>query len=152
MLGLARGLLGGDSTSACDAVQNAWVRIIRSAGTFKGQSAVRTWMYRILVNECRRMRVTMKRSPMRIEGLRAHGTDARATDLEVDESDENSALRAALERLPAATREAVLICFHHGVTHAVAAEVLDVPLGTLKTRVRSALHELRSALSTEPAR
>lgn len=152
MLGLARGLLDGDSSSACDAVQNAWIRIIRSAGAFRGESTFKTWAYRILVNECRRMRSAMKRSAMSVETSQSVSSEPCEGGLRIEESDELAMIRAAVDRLPAATREAVLICFHHGMTHAAAAEVLEVPLGTLKTRVRSALYELRSALSTEPAR
>jgi RNA polymerase sigma-70 factor (ECF subfamily) len=152
MLGLARGLLAGDSARACDAVQNAWIRVIRSASAFKGDSSVKTWVYRIVVNECRRMRVTMKHGTEPIEDAlhAARGADpANATAVVAEE---RARIRAAVEQLPCSTREAVLLCFHHGLTHAQAAAVLEVPLGTLKTRVRAALNELRAALSMEVSR
>ena len=50
-LGLAMGLLG-NAEQAKDVVQDLWLRVIRSAAHFQGQSSVRTWMYRILVNRC----------------------------------------------------------------------------------------------------
>src|SRR5262245_18613819 len=53
LLGLACGLLGGRRALAQDAVQETWVRVVRFAGGFKGQSSVRTWLCRILINQCR---------------------------------------------------------------------------------------------------
>ncbi|HRP62469.1 MAG TPA: sigma-70 family RNA polymerase sigma factor [Phycisphaerales bacterium] len=53
LLGVALGLLGRDRESARDAVQETWLRVIRYAGGFRQASAFRTWLYRILVNQCR---------------------------------------------------------------------------------------------------
>lgn len=150
MLGLARGLLGGDSASACDAVQNAWVRIIRAASSFRGDSSVKTWMYRILVNECRRMKLVTKST----QSKQTDGSEViseRSVLRAHHDSDVSTRLRAAVDDLSHAMREAVLLCCHRGLTQATAAEVLEIPLGTLKTRVRAGLHELRSALSMEVA-
>lgn len=140
MLGLARGLVGGDSALARDAVQGTWVRVIRYAGTFKGRSSVKTWLYRVLVNECRRLARSRRSGP---EALRLTTTERNEPD--------DPALHRALSRLSDEKREAVLICYHAGVTHAVAAEVLEIPLGTLKSRLHAALTELRAALA-EPER
>jgi RNA polymerase sigma-70 factor (ECF subfamily) len=59
------------------------------------------------------------------------------------------ALRAALAALTADERQAIEATFFAGLTHAEAAERLNQPLGTVKTRIRSALHKLRQALATE---
>src|SRR5262249_47470112 len=62
LLGLAKGLLGGDADAACDAVQSMWVRVIRYGKGFEGNSTVKTWLYRILINECRTMRRLLGRA------------------------------------------------------------------------------------------
>jgi len=61
-------------------------------------------------------------------------------------------LRAALATLTAAEREAIEATYFGGLTHAEAAERLDEPLGTVKTRIRSGLHKLRHALAAEPGK
>ena len=58
-------------------------------------------------------------------------------------------LRAALSTLTSNERQAIETTFFGGLTHAEAAVRLDQPLGTIKTRIRSGLHKLRSALASE---
>jgi RNA polymerase sigma-70 factor (ECF subfamily) len=141
MLGLACGLLGGRRDLAQDAVQETWVRVIRFAKGFEGRSGVKTWLYTILVNQCR--------------GMRAAGAANAAKVGEVSEGDEtrtDERLCAAVEGLAEGPREVVLMCYHHGLTHEAVADVLGVPLGTVKSRLHAALRDLRAALSPEGAR
>lgn len=63
--------------------------------------------------------------------------------------EQNALLRVALEALTADEREAIETTFFGGLTHVEAARRLDQPLGTVKTRIRSGLHKLRSALPSE---
>lgn len=142
MLGLARGLLGGRRDLAMDAVQETWVRVIRFAAGFQGRSSVKTWLYTILVNQCRAMRGARRDAGALPETLAAGG-DGRPGD---------EKLHAALDGLGDAGREVVLMCYHAGLTHETAAEVLGVPLGTVKSRLHGALRELRAVLATEGAR
>src|SRR5688572_876808 len=127
LLGLAKGLLGDDASAACDAVQSMWVRVIRYAKGFQGKSEVKTWLYRILINECRDMK--------RTRGFPETATQLRlARDSVVVTIDGGDALQAALANLGEERREVLLVCYHAGMTHEVAAEVLEIPLGTLKSR------------------
>ena len=70
--------------------------------------------------------------------------DARAMD-----GERRSALFAALDQLDEAQRQIILLCYHAGMTHPVAAEILDIPVGTLKSRLSAALGELRRMLAEE---
>ena len=63
--------------------------------------------------------------------------------------DQRQALRAAVASLTPEQREIVLLCYHEHATHAQAAEILDIPVGTLKSRLHAALRELRGRLSRE---
>jgi len=148
LLGLARGLLSGRNDLACDAVQETWIRVIRFAGTFHGRSSFRTWVYRIAINQCRNVLASRPREILtgqepafRDESGDPHRT-ARAAEM-------NHALRMAVEDLPEDKRMVVLLCYHEDMTHEQAAEILDVPLGTIKSRLHRALEELRARLSPE---
>jgi RNA polymerase sigma-70 factor (ECF subfamily) len=66
--------------------------------------------------------------------------------------DQCDSLRAALAVLTADERQAIETTFFAGLTHAEAAERLNQPLGTIKTRIRSALHKLRDVLAAEEAK
>src|SRR5690242_13245608 len=63
--------------------------------------------------------------------------------------EQGEALRAALAALTPDERQAIEVTFFAGLTHAEAAARLNLPLGTIKTRIRSGLHKLRRALTAE---
>jgi RNA polymerase sigma-70 factor (ECF subfamily) len=63
--------------------------------------------------------------------------------------DELSRVRVATSRLSEEHRAVVLICYHGELSHADAAELLEIPLGTLKSRLHSALTRLREMLNSE---
>jgi RNA polymerase sigma-70 factor, ECF subfamily len=68
---------------------------------------------------------------------------------ELELREQGRSLRAALAVLTAEERQAIETTFFAGLTHAEAAARLNQPLGTIKTRIRSALHKLRQKLSAE---
>lgn len=146
LLGLARGLLGGRADLACDAVQEAWVRVIRFAPDFHGRSSVKTWLYRIVINQCRSLR-SMRAEPDPLEAPApplSPGPEKAA-----ETAERNHRLREAVGRLPAERQTVLLLCYHEGLTHEEVAEVLEIPLGTVKSRLHAALQELRGRLSAE---
>jgi RNA polymerase sigma-70 factor (ECF subfamily) len=75
------------------------------------------------------------------------GAAADPHDL-IDLRARSESLRAALAALTPGEREAIETTFFNGLTHAEAAARLDLPLGTIKTRIRSGLHKLRHALES----
>lgn len=141
LLGLSRGLLRGREDLAREAVQDAWVRVIKGAKHFGGRSQVRTWLYRIVINRCGDIRARELAGNNGVAGEAA----ARAGD-----ADATADLRGAVERLTPAQRLVVLLCYHRGLTHEQAAEVLELPVGTLKTRLHGALEALRGVMKPEP--
>lgn len=143
LLGLAKGLLGGDADAACDAVQSMWVRVIRYGKGFQGNSSVKTWLYRILINECRTTRRFVPTTGPEPASLRLADSVAPA--------EAGQDLRRALGALPEERRELLLLCYHAGLTHEVVAGILGIPLGTVKSRLHAALTELRKALGEEGA-
>ncbi|MGW4691120.1 RNA polymerase sigma factor SigM [Kitasatospora cineracea] len=130
----------GDREEAADALQDALVSAFRAAAGFQGRSAVTTWLHRIVVNACldRARRGAVRRA----ESLdqRPEGTAERA--LGPAEGAESHAVRAetrrevadALAALPADQRAALVLVDMQGYPVAEAAEVLGVPVGTVKSR------------------
>ncbi len=148
LTGVANGLLGGRRSLAADAVQETWMRVIRYSGSFNGRSSIKTWLYRITVNRCREIRSGTTpaprpdRWPQPVVGCPDPGQRPMLEE-------RNDALHDAIGRLSDAGREVVLLCYHDGLTHTQAAEVLEIPLGTLKSRLHAVLEQLREHLCCE---
>lgn len=150
MLGLAQGLLGQDRSLACDAVQDAWVRVIKHGAGFRRESTVKTWLYRITINCCKDLLSTSRRNGPSLDSTSDPLPSSPITDR--SETDERRCrLNSALMTLPLETRALLLLCYQHDMTHTTAAVVLRVPVGTLKSRLNAALNELRQHLESEVA-
>ncbi|MFD5895080.1 RNA polymerase sigma factor SigM [Streptomyces sp. NPDC060366] len=128
----------GDREEAADAVQDALVSAFRAAHTFRGQSAVTTWLHRITVNACldrARKAASRKTSPVddteRLEQLLEPEESAEAP---AERQDLHRQLLVALAKLPADQRAALVLVDMQGYPVAEAAQVLDVPVGTIKSR------------------
>ena len=147
----------GDREEAADAVQDALVSAYRAAHTFRGQSAVTTWLHRITVNACldrARKAASRKTSPIddaeRLEQLLEPHESAAAP---VERGDLHRELVEALGTLPPDQRAALVLVDMQGYPVAEAADVLDVPTGTVKSRCargRARLLPLLTHLRTEP--
>lgn len=128
----------GDREEAADAVQDALVSAFRAAHTFRGQSAVTTWLHRITVNACLdrvRKAASRKTSPVddpeRLDQLLEPHESAEAP---AERQDLHRELFAALGTLPAEQRAALVLVDMQGYPVAEAAQMLDVPVGTVKSR------------------
>ncbi|MFD9288219.1 RNA polymerase sigma factor SigM [Streptomyces sp. NPDC060030] len=128
----------GDREEAADAVQDALVSAFRAAHTFRGQSAVTTWLHRITVNACLdRARKTASRrtAPVddteRLDQLMEPHESAEAP---AERRDLHRELVAALATLPAEQRAALVLVDMQAYPVAEAARILDVPTGTVKSR------------------
>lgn len=128
----------GDREEAADAVQDALVSAYRAAHTFRGRSAVTTWLHRITVNACldrARKAASRRTSPVddteRLDQLMEPHESAEAP---AERNDLHRELVAALGTLPHDQRAALVLVDMQGYPVAEAARVLDVPTGTVKSR------------------
>jgi RNA polymerase sigma-70 factor (ECF subfamily) len=118
---------------AADALQDALISAYRAAGSFRGESAVTTWLHRIVVNACldrirrRQVRATV---PLPEEGP---GEPADARDL-VSERDTAIVVEDALGLLPVEQRAAIVLVDIQGYSVADSATMLGVAEGTVKSR------------------
>jgi RNA polymerase sigma-70 factor, ECF subfamily len=125
----------GDPEEAADALQDAMISAFRRAGDFRGDSAVTTWLHRIVVNACldrlrrKAVRPTVSAGDEQaFEALVAQDSDpAKTTDTRLD-------VNAALQILPPQQRAALLVVDMLGFSVADAAIILDTSQGTVKSR------------------
>lgn len=118
-------------TIADDIAQDAFLKAWRNAGQFDGRSAYRTWLTRIAW----RCRIDQLRREKAVEADAAPQPGCGAEQAEV---------RDMLARLSDSERAALVLCDGHGWTHVEAAELLGLPLGTLKSTAARARARCRS--------
>ena len=123
-----------DPEEAADALQDAMVSAFRRAADFRGDSAVTTWLHRIVVNAAldrlrrRAVRPAASADEQAFEALVAQDSDpAHATDTRLD-------IDAALRMLPPQQRAALVIVDMLGYSVNDAAVILDTSIGTVKSR------------------
>ncbi|MGP1346688.1 MAG: RNA polymerase sigma factor [Phycisphaerales bacterium] len=149
LVGVARGLLGGDDEQARDVVQEAWVRVVRSAAGFRGDCSVKSWLVRIVMNGARdaaRRRRSRERTMAAVRRRAMDGAGAGGGVSVVDEAEDRAIVGRAMLRLPEEQRECLVLCIGRGMSHAEAAATLGWPIGTVKTRVSRALRALRASV------
>jgi len=127
----------GDADDAADALQDAMISAFRRAGSFRGDSAVTTWLHRIVVNACLDLLRRQAARPA-TSGLAADTVDALAFAAHgpAPAADRDAALdvTAALRGLPPEQRAALVLVDMLGYSVADAAAVLGVSEGTVKSR------------------
>jgi RNA polymerase sigma-70 factor (ECF subfamily) len=148
-----------DPGAAEDVVQEVFVAVWRNAPSFRPEKGtVRAWLLTLVRNRC----IDVLRGPHKARKLESpadEALEARALDdvlVSVLQSLQAQDVQSALARLPEEQRLAVHLAFFGGLTHAQIASQTQVPLGTVKGRLRLAIEKLRELLTTtgglEPAR
>lgn len=139
-----------DAGDAEDVVQESFLNVWRASGTFRpGRGGGRAWLMSIVHHRA-------------IDKLRGRGSRPMTTQLddalpiadtadvwaEVSQNLTGSAVRTALDQLPPEQRESIELAYFGGLTQSEIAGRLNLPLGTVKGRMRLGLHRLRSLLET----
>lgn len=145
---LAYSLLGNHE-EAQDATQEVYVRVWRALPGFRGEARLTTWLYRIAVNSClnRRRRLKGRMAEVEDDGIleRLESPEADPADVAI-QSDRNRALWAAVRRLPAKYQVVIHLFYRQQLTYDEMAEVLAMPLGTIKAQLSRARHALAEML------
>ena len=149
---LAYGLalrMTGEASLAQDAVQDAFVRAWTHARSFDRQRGnARGWLLRIVRNstiDALRTADALQRATQR-SGLEPRVVAERPDELIV-RSQRSAALRRALEELPDEQRHMLEIAYFEGLSHSEIAARENIPLGTVKTRIREGVLKLRKFAS-----
>lgn len=144
----------GNREDAQDCAQEAMVRIYRAMGSFKGQSTLATWIYRITMNTCldelRRRKVRKVTSLDSLVDTGWAPTDPNDTPEEHGlRSEKRNVLNSAIQTLPEDMRAAIILRDIKGYSYDEIAGVLDANVGTIKSRISRGREKLREILSKE---
>jgi RNA polymerase sigma-70 factor (ECF subfamily) len=157
--GLAMGMVG-NRDDAMDVVQDAFVRVFRHIGRFQGDSSFYTWVYRITMNLCidhvrkgSRMRAAPYEDRLSHEGV--DQGDFPVLPVRHDVNPGKAARRheimdhvsAALEELPPHHRAVIVMREFEGLSYEEMAHVMQVPKGTIMSRLFHARQKLQKALA-----
>lgn len=150
------GNLLGDRDEALDLTQEVFLRVFRTIHRFRGQSALRTWIYRITVNQVRNRQRWWRRRRQKDQvslemHVERHGdpalvNDPSAPDRMLARRELAYRLREALERLPFEQRTAVVLREIDGLSYDEIAYSLGLAVGTVKSRLTRARQTLRQEL------
>lgn len=135
-------------SDAEDVVQEAFLNVWRAAGTFRRErSTARSWILSIVHHRAIDKLRSRQHRPKVVE-IEEGLVIPDNTDVwrEVSAGLTRDDVRKALDVLPAEQRETIELAYFKGYTHTQIAQLMEVPLGTVKGRMRIGLHRLRAAL------
>jgi RNA polymerase sigma factor (sigma-70 family) len=135
-------LLGGDVEAAREAVQEGWVEIVKGLSGLRDERAFPAWAYRIVSRRCARQIDAAVRQRRIVTQVDIEASEESSQDAGPDED----RLRHAIRALPAEQRAAIALFHFEEMSIAEVAVALDVPAGTVKTRLMHARRKLRDAL------
>lgn len=142
-----------DPDIADEIVQDVFTRAWKKAGTYDaGIAKVSTWLVGItrhrVVDELRRRKARHETSSVSWTELsESVNLYSEGPEDEIEFSWQRRSLKDALDALPLSQRDALTVAFFGGNSQDKTAEILGIPLGTAKTRIRSGIHKLRQVLS-----
>jgi RNA polymerase sigma-70 factor, ECF subfamily len=150
--------LVGNAEDAYDVVQDAFLNAYLSLESFKGDSLFFTWLYRIAVNTA----ITLKRKQRVVISLHAGRGGENAIDPAdpseatepgrgLEQAEQEQRIQAALNRLSPEHRAVLILKDMEGQKYEEMAEILQVPIGTIRSRLHRARTELREVLEQEEA-
>jgi len=156
----------GDAQMAEDAFQATFLQVHLKCDQFEAGRAVRPWLYTVATNQAidaqrrnRRHRMVSLDRRRSMEGLDDEDGGSLMNLLDSNDADpaeqftlteESQAVREAVARLPEPLRRVVLLVYFQGLKYREAAEVLSLPVGTVKSRLHTAVARLNALLTVSP--
>jgi RNA polymerase sigma-70 factor (ECF subfamily) len=150
----------GNQSDACDVVQDVFLKVFRSINSFREQSTLRTWIYRIAVNEAHNHRRWFSRH-CRNEVPLEHDSpdDSRTLEYAPDpgrspfeqtlDRETRSLVEQALTRINPTFRTAVVLRDIENLSYEEIADILQLSLGTVKSRILRGRDALRRELTQQ---
>jgi RNA polymerase sigma-70 factor (ECF subfamily) len=153
--------LVGTQTDACDVVQEVFLKVFRGVHNFREQSSLRTWIYRIAINEVHNQRRWWVRHCRREVSIDNEDADrGRPLDFAQDpgrspydqalDSETRRLIENALTRIKPVFRTAVVLRDVQNLSYEEMADILQVSLGTVKSRIVRGREALRAQLTQRP--
>jgi RNA polymerase sigma-70 factor, ECF subfamily len=149
-----------DPGDACDVTQEVFLKIFRNVGQFRAQSSLRTWVYRIAVNESHNRRRWLFRHRHNEVGLEEEVEDseprerplrdgARSPFDHAFDREKHALIEEALARINPSFREVVVLRDLEDLSYEEIAEILQISIGTVKSRILRGREALRTELSAQ---
>lgn len=150
----------GNQTDACDVVQEVFLKVFRGVNSFREQSSLRTWVYRIAVNEahnhrrwfarhCRREVPLEKERPEQEHVVEVAQDPGPSPYDQALDSETRVLIERALTRINPLFRTAVVLRDIQNMSYEEIAEILQISLGTVKSRIVRGREALRRELSQQ---
>jgi len=150
----------GNQTDACDVVQEVFLKVFRSVHSFREQSSLRTWIYRIAVNEannhrrwfarhCRREVPLEKNRPDDDYSIELAQDPGRSPYEQALDSETRAIVERALTRINPLFRTAVVLRDIQNMSYEEIADILQISLGTVKSRILRGREALRRELNQQ---
>lgn len=141
----------GNHADAQDAAQDAFVAVARRAGTFRGDSKLSTWLYRVAVNACNDIARKRRRRPQSpVEDIVATAEAAGVRERDPDPQtlrETEMEVHRALAQLDETSRTLMILVAIEGFPYKDAAGIVGMPVGTVKSRVHRAKAQLAELLA-----
>lgn len=137
--------LTGDVDLAREAAQDGWIEIVRGLGRLRDERAFPAWAYQIVSRRCARQVGRLRRERALAAAVAVEPVAGDAVP-ETPDSGTSARLQAALAALPQAQRATVALFYLEDMGVAEVAMALNVPAGTVKTRLMHARRSLRAVL------
>ena len=131
----------GSKADAEDIAQEVCARLGRAIRDYRGGGAFTTWLYAMTLNAARDCRRKAARETAKTEAFGVHALIAGEIDAEPD--DQAETLWSAVRKLPDKQRDAVLLVYGEGETHAVAAEAMAISEATVSWHIHEAKKRLK---------
>jgi RNA polymerase sigma-70 factor (ECF subfamily) len=153
----------GDDRVAEEVAQDVFLALYRSLGDFRGDAQLSTWIYRVVVNHCKNKRLYQRRrhadrhdpfdgDPRDDEPKRQIAAEQPGTDATLHASEAEVLVREALGILDEEQRSIIVMRDVDDLSYEEIAEILDLPRGTVKSRLHRARAELAKVLSRKIAK
>ncbi len=151
----------GDGNLAEDVFQNTFLQIYVKSGQYETGRPVRPWLYKIATNQAiDALRRNGRHQALSLDQDREEGADGDVQTLlgtlesraasppdAAAGAERRDRVRASVDRLPDTLRQVLVLAYYQGLKYREIADVLDIPVGTVKSRLHAALVKLQEAWS-----
>ncbi|HZY88886.1 MAG TPA: sigma-70 family RNA polymerase sigma factor [Gemmataceae bacterium] len=155
----------GDGSLAEDVFQNTFLQLYLKSGQYEAGRPVRPWLYTIATHQAiDALRRNSRHQAVSLEQRREEASDGELRSLLetlegrgpgplelASEAERRERVRASVDRLPDFLRQVLLLAYYQGLKYREIADILDIPVGTVKSRLHAALVKLQEAWAESPS-
>ena len=137
-----------DVETAKDLVQNTFIKCYKNIDSFRFDAQIKTWLYRITINECKDYLKSWNYKMVQVKSFINETAKSilPSTEKKVIDKYNNEEIKDTIYSLPKVYREVVYLYYYDSLSTEEIANVLDIPVNTVKTRLRRAKQRLESML------